>query len=190
MSAGFLKTRPNGTEKRQEMTGTKTMKIFKIQRITRKDCEGLNRHTRAESVDDSKFKNFSGIIPSSTRVLKDAEGTELLVDTLLSKRPDVINKGVLRLMRRFFKDLFLNSCQLVRKRSAYQRLKQFKSKIFKIVENLVQSTPTDDLIQFGLLSVQESIGRIVETSLYSRLPKSFKSEDTEEIKEFIKTFEK
>ena len=107
----------------------------------------------------------------------------------LYKRRDVINKALMRLIRKFFKSIYrsLQPSQQMKIKKP-KKVKYFKTQIEQVVASVLDNALSYKKYGYTREQMFETIGRVIDTSLYSKLPKNFKSDDTENIKVFAKKF--
>ena len=108
----------------------------------------------------------------------------------LHKRNDVINKATIRLIRKFFRVTYNNESFKNGRVKKAMKLKQFKSTVDNVVSRLLEKSSFSTLQGKDRCKLFEVTGRMIDTSLFSKLQKHYKSEDTEEIKLFITKFNK
>ena len=106
----------------------------------------------------------------------------------LSKRNDVINKATIRLVRKFFKTSYNNESSKYGRIKKSLKVKQYKALANTVVNQLLEKSSFDTLQGQDRCRIYEIVGRMINTSLFSKLPRLHKSEDTEGIKSFIIQF--
>lgn len=105
----------------------------------------------------------------------------------LALRRDVLNKAVLRILKKFFKETYKNTLGNSQRRNKTKAaFKQFKENIGPMAEKYFRQCPEIESEKYSTLELDELMGRIVNSSLYSKMPKTFKSDETECIKSFIR----
>ena len=106
----------------------------------------------------------------------------------LHKRNDVINKATIRLIRKFFKVSYNNeSFKYGGRVKKSLKLKQYKALVNTVVNQLLEKSSFDALQGQDRCKIFEIVGRMINTSLFSKLAKHYKSEDTDNVKLFINT---
>ena len=95
----------------------------------------------------------------------------------------------MRLIRKFFKSIY-KKIQSYRQTKAkkLKKVKYFETQIEEVVTSLLDNVSNHIWNRYSKNQMLETIGRIINNLLYSKLPKSFKSDDTENIKAFAKKF--
>ena len=106
----------------------------------------------------------------------------------LHKRNDVINKATIRHIRKFFKVTYNNESSKNGRLRKDMKLKKFKAIVDTVVSRLLEKSSFSTLQGQDRCKIFEVTGRMIDTSLFSKLQKHYKSEDTEEIKLFITKF--
>ena len=105
----------------------------------------------------------------------------------LHKRNDVINKSTIRLIRKFFKASYNNESAKYGRVKKSLKLRQYKALVNTVVSQLLEKSSFDALQGQDRCKIFEIVGRVISTSLFSKLAKHYKSEDTDNIKSFINT---
>lgn len=100
-----------------------------------------------------------------------------------------MNKATVRLIRKFFKVEFKKQTSYIRKKSMKMRIKQFQNATREMTERLVDSSTKSDIQNLDSKILFEVVGMITNPTMFKKLPDSFKSSESKEIREFVKYYD-
>lgn len=106
----------------------------------------------------------------------------------LSNRSDVVNKALIRMIRKFLKYKYKESLKFKLKRASLSKLKQYEKSIMPWINILVEQSQSNILGRFDSEVINELIGRVINSSWFSKMQKNNESKSSLDLKKFVNDF--